>query len=137
MDLQHFFGIQNTFYRFHDDRLDDLSQAITRYGFSDYRKYGITSFFAFRYPVLQYTMFNGFFRESDWIESIDDVLAFSKRNLSPQKAIDIAEYLLLESLDSKVGNAARIGILLSGGIDSSLLVAMCKRIFPQREIYTY
>ncbi|MDE7316698.1 MAG: asparagine synthase C-terminal domain-containing protein [Helicobacter sp.] len=137
MDLQHFFGIQNTFYRFPDDRFDDLSQAITRYGFSDYSKYGITSFFTFRYPVLQYTMFNGFFRKSDWIESIDDVLTFSKRNLSLQKAIDIAEYLLLESLDSKVGNAARIGILLSGGIDSSLLVAMCKRIFPQREIYTY
>lgn len=137
MDTQHFFGIQNTFYRPSGKSFDDLSQGIMQHGFSDYSKYGITSFFSFRYPILQHTMFDGFFRKTDWLESIHDDLIFSKRNLSIQKAIDIAEYLLLESLDSKVGNAARIGVMLSGGIDSSLLLAMCKKIFPQREIYTY
>ena len=136
MNIEQFFGIHNTFYQSSGKNFDDLSQAIIEHGFSDYSKYGMTSFFSFRYPVLQYTMFDGFFRKVD-LESIQDDLTFSTRKLSLQKAIDIAEYLLLESLDSKVGNAARIGIMLSGGIDSSLLLAMCKRIFPQREIYTY
>ena len=136
METERFFGIHDTFYQPSGKNFDDLSQAIMRHGFSDYSKYGITSFFSFRYPVLQHTMFDGFFRDVD-VESIHDDLTFSKRKLSIQKAADIAEYLLLESLDSKVGNAARIGVMLSGGIDSSLILAMCKRIFPQREIYTY
>ncbi|WP_158621813.1 asparagine synthase C-terminal domain-containing protein [Helicobacter sp. MIT 05-5293] len=137
MDTQTFFGIHNTFYQSLDNPFNDLSQAIVQNGFSDYSKYGITSFFVFRYPILQYTMFEGFFRKVDFAKSPNNHLTFSTRNLSLQKAVDIAEYLLLESLDSKVGNAARIGILLSGGLDSSLLVAMCKRIFPNRDIYTY
>ena len=137
--ISSYFGINNTFHRTnHQESFDDLSSAITQYGFSDYSKYGITSFLSFRYPVLHYTMFDGFSRDIHQTESaLDSGFVYSNREINLQKATHIAEYLLLEALDSKVGNAQKIGILLSGGLDSSLLVSMCKSLFPNREIYTY
>ena len=54
-----------------------------------------------------------------------------------QQAKVIAEFLLLQAIEKKVANARRIGIALSGGLDSSLIVAMCRALYPHRDIYTY
>ncbi len=131
------FGLQNRFHKI-DEQIyyENLSQAVCKNGFSDYSAYGITSFFSFRYPVLHWTMFDDFRRKSH-LDSFNSLRFDTRKDISISQSATIAEYLLIESIKKKVQNARRIGILLSGGLDSSLLVAICKRLYPEREIYTY
>ena len=142
MRLEHrrLFGLENEFYKVGlESSFSDLSSAVRGRGFDDFSPWGITSFLSFRYPILDHTMFADFRvkRDSKLESPPESSLHFSYKTPSLQKATHIAEYLLLESIERRVANARRIGICLSGGLDSSLIVAMCRALYPHREIYTY
>ena len=142
MRLEHrrLFGLENEFYKVGlESSFSDLSSAVRGLLFDDFSPWGITSFLSFRYPILDHTMFADFRvkRDSKLESPPESSLHFSYKTPSLQKATHIAEYLLLESIERRVANARRIGICLSGGLDSSLIVAMCRALYPHREIYTY
>ena len=140
MRLEHrrLFGLENEFYKVGlESSFSDLSRAVCESGFDDFSPEGVTSFLSFRYPILHHTMFAGF-KRSDEYRGLESTLSFGQgRYTSMQQAKVIAEFLLLQAIEKKVANARRIGIALSGGLDSSLIVAMCRALYPHREIYTY
>jgi asparagine synthase (glutamine-hydrolysing) len=136
------FGLKNI-YLSHNAVSDDIGSLVVKRGFPDYSAQGISSYFTFRYPVLTLTMFDG-------IERLDTGMAlsekgqqaywrprFSYRDDTEAEAIRTVTELLSESIRKVVGDRRTIGIALSGGLDSSLIAAMCRRIFPRRTINTY
>ena len=140
MRLEHrrLFGLENEFCKVGlESSFSDLSRAVCESGFDDFSPEGVTSFLSFRYPILHHTMFAGF-KRSDEYRGLESTLSFGQgRYTNMQQAKVIAEFLLLQAIEKKVANARRIGIALSGGLDSSLIVAMCRALYPHREIYTY
>jgi asparagine synthase (glutamine-hydrolysing) len=61
---------------------------------------------------------------------------FSEWNLSKQHCIQKTEELLRETL-SKYANFNRIGVLVSGGIDSTLILAILKKLNPNLDVKTF
>jgi asparagine synthase (glutamine-hydrolysing) len=66
---------------------------------------------------------------------------FKKDNLaddySEEQYIDQLEALLLKALERQMLSDVPIGFFLSGGLDSSLLVAMARKLYPAREIQCF
>jgi len=139
------FGMKNVFILKNSDKqVYEINKEITEHGFSDFSPKGISSYFTFRYPVKNLTMFldisrldagstimdNGSIR-TDWCPQI------SNKPISENDAIDNVKVLLKKAIIRVVGNRQIIGVTLSGGLDSSLLLAMCRELFPDRKIYTY
>ncbi len=56
---------------------------------------------------------------------------------SEKEAIDILEQKLLKAVERQMLSDVPLGFFLSGGLDSSLLVAMAKRLHPDTEIQTF
>ena len=137
----YFFGRQSQYYHFVNGAKEcsnSLADSIKLHGFSDFNPLGIQSFFSFRYPILDLTMFENYHRETSDTELQKDFsFSYDTASIALDVAISKTKKLLLESILSKVGNARRIGIALSGGLDSSLVCAMCRYLFPEREIYAY
>lgn len=136
------FGETITYY--HNKALkNNLFDFIKKNGFKDYSPGGITSFLTFRYPIGDITMFEGYkkipfgqYRENErnqtfWYPK------FGGCNDSLDKAIKKIEKLLLDSIKKLTWGLDKIAISLSGGIDSSLIVAMTRKIYPRKKIFTY
>lgn len=102
--------------------------------FTDYSAVGISSYFSFRYPVLTNTMFNGY-------ESIDPSHDCKPRmietDISYSDAVKTVEKLLIEAVAKLVEPYKRIGVTLSGGLDSSIITAIIKKHFCSKELFTY
>lgn len=129
------FGMNNLFIR-ENKVFNGLSKEIVNNGFSDFSPAGLSLFLSFRYPVLGTTMFSNILRIDCPFDC--NQMGFSTNTKdSLEAAKERIETMLLDSVQKHVGNAKRIGILLSGGLDSSLLCAMCARLYPDREIYSY
>lgn len=143
--ITNFWGMKNYYYRILDSIkiFRNLKDEILQNGFNDYSKKGITSFFSFRYPVLNLTMFDCIYKFDYGLRinkesRIDFRPEFSENeNISFENAKKHVESLLLDSIRKFVGNNKRIGILLSGGLDSSILCSMTRKLYPKIEIYTY
>jgi asparagine synthase (glutamine-hydrolysing) len=73
-----------------------------------------------------------FFRLSDFWDR--DELAASG-NLSPQQTVDRLETALYESVKSQMFADSRVGAFCSGGVDSSLLVAMASKMHNNLAIF--
>ncbi|MCA6432397.1 MAG: asparagine synthase C-terminal domain-containing protein, partial [Cytophagales bacterium] len=53
---------------------------------------------------------------------------------SEKELIDLCEKKILQAVDRQLLSDVPVGFFLSGGLDSSLLVAMAKRLHPQKKI---
>jgi asparagine synthase (glutamine-hydrolysing) len=57
-----------------------------------------------------------------------------KSNLTEEQLIDELENHLLKAVERQLLSDVPVGFFLSGGLDSSLLVAMARRLYPQSEM---
>ena len=57
-------------------------------------------------------------------------------DISEKEAIDTAEELLFDSLNKVASTSSNIGVLLSGGYDSSSIAALVSRVFD-KDVHTY
>lgn len=145
MKKRDYFGTQQVFYMQDKTKVsEDLKSLVIKNGFKEFSKEGIISFLSFRYPILSYTMFEGY-KSLDTGEFLDDCgkvhnywkPKFNRREISLEDAIDGVEKLLIEAISKLVKDKVRIGITLSGGLDSSLITAIVKKHFPNKEVFTY
>jgi asparagine synthetase B (glutamine-hydrolysing) len=116
---------------------------LVQQGFKDFSPEGITSFFSFRYPVWNFSMFQDIFRVpfgcemkngeivSEWLPHYSH-----QKHISIDAAIKTIDELLLEAV-RRATRGHKIAIPLSGGVDSSLMVAMCRKLYPNATLYTY
>lgn len=105
-------------------------------------KEGITSFLTFRYPIGKYTMFDQYSKLPAGCKPLNNGIinywypSFPKRNISFNKAVKATEDLLLKSI-KKLVDDKKVAVAISGGLDSSLVVAMLRSLYPRTPIYTY
>jgi asparagine synthase (glutamine-hydrolysing) len=124
------------------DNSNRLLDLISKNGFKDFSPEGITSYLTFRYPIGNLTMFKGYKRVSFGCEIKNKKIVtewypkFEEKEISFEKAKKIIEELLIKSIKRLTKNK-KFAIPLSGGIDSSLIVAICRKIYPNKKIYTY
>lgn len=138
------FGLENVYYsKNQTDYSDNLLDKIYENGFTDYSKEGISSYFTFRYPVLENTMFDDFKRFDACIELKNEKAehyfypTFDEQNITEKDAINKIEKLLINAIEKLIKGKKRIGVMLSGGLDSSLVLAILKKHFKGIELYTY
>jgi len=124
------------------DVFDNLPEEVRKRGFEGFSAEGITSFFTFRYPIGDLTMFKGF-KRIPFGHSIEDgkikrdwYPKFEERHVDFNEALDKIEMLLLKSVE-RITKGKKIAIPLSGGVDSSMIVALCRKVYPDEEIFTY
>jgi len=121
---------------------EDLPTEVRKRGFEGFSAEGITSFFTFRYPIGDLTMFRGFKRIPFGYSMEDGKLKrewyprFEEKKIGFDEALGRIEQLLLNSVE-KITKDKRIAIPLSGGVDSSMIVALCRKVHPDEEIFTY
>ena len=143
----HPFGL-NIYYYYKDfadfnNKSNSLSDLIVKNRFTSYSQEGISSFFSFRFPIGNLTMFKDYYKIPCGSKLKNDKIInywypkFDPINISFEKAIKKIENLLFNSIKNLVKNKNKIGFAMSGGIDSSLIVALSRKIFPNRELYTY
>jgi len=103
---------------------------------------GITSFMTFRYPIGKQTMFKNIYRVPFGYEFENGSYKktwtpkFSTQNIDMKIAIERIEERLFEKIESET-KKKEIGIVLSGGLDSSLVVALARKLYPMKKIRTY
>ncbi|MEM3489134.1 MAG: asparagine synthase C-terminal domain-containing protein, partial [Nitrososphaerota archaeon] len=124
--------------------LTDLAKSIRKFKFTDFSPEGITSFLTFRYPVQIYTMFKDYYAIPCGYQIYNNKIKpfwipkFSIRSdLSLEHAITETERLLLSAVKRLCYRKKRIGVALSGGLDSSLICGMLRSLYPDKKIYTY
>lgn len=138
------FGEEITYYQANNfkNNFKRLVNLISKNGFKNFNPKGITSYLTFRYPVGDLTMFNGYKKVpcgckienkkiiTEWYPK------FKEKKIFFEKAKKIVEELLIKSI-KRLTKEKKFAILFSGGVDSSLIVALCRKIYPNRKIYTY
>lgn len=138
------FGKEITYYQENNFKINskELLGLISRYGFKKFSKEGISSYLTFRYPIGDLTMLEGYRKIPCGTEIKNGKIVnqwypkFRERKISFEKAQKRTEELLMRSIE-KLTKGKKTAIPLSGGVDSSLLVAFCKKIYPNKKIYTY
>lgn len=128
MDL---FGLK-PIYKTNEISFDNLSEKVKECGFTAFSKEAISSYFSFRYPILDYSMFEGYKSlDMQWRPK------FSCCDDSFDTASKKCEELLINSIAKIIDNHNIIGVTLSGGLDSSLIAAIVKKKFPDKKLFTY
>lgn len=140
------FGLNQNFYKLDDktEFYNDLSNTIRQKYFEDYSAKGISSFMSFRYPIFDLTMFEEFKKipcgyrfENNNIEKFWSP-KFCSAPINYDQAFYRVEELLIKAIKKlELEKYTKIAITMSGGIDSSLIVALVRTIFPNRKIHTY
>ena len=138
------FGLITYYYfREFNNNSDSLVELISKNGFDLFSAQGISSFFTFRFPIGHLTMFKDYFKipcgstlknnemQTYWYPD------FSPISISLEVAIKKIEDLLIKSISELVTGKQKIGCAMSGGLDSSLITAICRNLFPDNDIYTY
>jgi len=145
------FGL-NVSYYYHEDRslpINLLSKKAMAEVNLELDPHAISSFLTFRYPIGKRTMFRQFGRVP--FGGVEDgngsrlkqwVPAFSTIDPSFEKACEVTEKLLLNSLESLLNQQVAAGdepiaVPLSGGVDSSLITAMIRHLYPDADLRTY
>ena len=90
----------------------------------------ITSFLTFRHLIGDLSKFDG-----SKIKWLNKEPRFDDRDIQFESAEDRIEKIMIEEI-SKLEDR-EIAVVLSGGLDSSLILALCKSVFPERRIHTY
>jgi len=137
------YGLNNLFYHYSDRNkaFPSLLDAVESGGFTDYSPEGIVSFLFYRYPILKNTMFRDYGRYDTGYRVNEKMYywkpVFEARDIPISDAAVVVDEMLTASIGKAVSGAKRVGVTLSGGLDSSVLTAMIKRCFPDVELYTY
>lgn len=125
-----------------DKYFTNLAEFIRRKGHDGFDPLGITSFMTFRYPIGENTMFTGYKKVPFGTEVENDTQRtywypqFQESRISFDEAMEKVETLLKVAIKKLVVDK-KVGVPLSGGLDSSLIVALIKNLFPDKSIYTY
>lgn len=134
---------QNIFYYNNSRKYSDsISDLIVNNGFNNFDSKGITSFLTFRYPIGDLTMFRGYKKIPCGSKKLGGEITkywypkFDSIELPFEKSCQKTEQLLLDSIE-KLAENKKTAIMLSGGLDSSLVLAMCRKLFPNKEIHAY
>jgi asparagine synthetase B (glutamine-hydrolysing) len=138
------FGQKITYYQ--EDNIENnsnkLLDIISKNGFKNFSPQGITSYLTFRYPIGNLTMFGGYKKVSCGFEIENKKILtrwypkFSEKKISLEKAQKRVEEILIKSV-VKLTKGKKIAIPISGGVDSSLMLALCRKIYPRKKIHTY
>ena len=121
----------------------NLINLIKSKGFNSFSPQGISSFFTFRFPIGNLTMFNNYFKIPCGSELKDNKInrywypKFNPINISLRDAHKKVEELLLTSIKTLIKGKKKVGFAMSGGVDSSLIVALSRKLLPDVELYTY
>ena len=119
-----------------------LENLLSKNGFKNFNPEGITSYLTFRYPIGDLTMFEGYKKVPCGSEVKNGRIGtywypeFEEKKISFEKAKKKVEELLIKSI-KKLTKGKKFAVPFSGGIDSSLVVAICRKIYPNKKIYTY
>jgi len=138
------FGLK-IFYYFKEFKkiTDNLADIILKNKFETFSPYGISSFFTFRFPIGNLTMFKDYYKIPCGSELKDKNVntywypKFTPIQITLEKALHKIETLLLEGISNLVKGKGKIGFAMSGGVDSSLIVALSRKLFPDTPLYTY
>ena len=138
------FGEQVTYYQKNNLKNNSkiLLDLILKNGFRKFNPEGITSYLTFRYPIGNLTMFEGYKKIPFGCEMKNEKIItkwypkFKEKQIPFKEAKKIIEEFLIKSIKRLTKNK-KFAIFCSGGIDSSLIVAICRKIYPNKKIYTY
>ena len=138
------FGKAITYYIENGNRsyFKNLAKRIKKFGFSDFDPHGITSYLTFRYPIGNLTMFEKYNKIPCGAELKNGKIRyywypkFKNEGIAFEEALNKVEDLLIKSIED-ITSDKKIAIPLSGGIDSSLILAICRKLYPDKKIYTY
>lgn len=131
------------YYKDFNNISDDLNRLIEKNGFNTFSPQGISSFFTFRFPIGNLTMFNDYHKIPCGSELKDNKIdtywypKFKSINISLDEALEKVENLLLASIKKLITGKGKVGFAMSGGVDSSLIVALSRKLLPDVELYTY
>ena len=137
------FGLRSAYLKDYGLSSTNLAKMVRQYGFRRFCTVGITSYLTFRYPVLDYTMFQDYsrvpfghtFRASvirkHWLPNFTESSGMTYS--TALKTIDE----LLRKIIRRHANAHQVAVPLSGGVDSSIITAILRDLFPTKEIRTY
>lgn len=119
----------------------NLSEKVSTEGHSGFDPAGISSYLTFRYPIGNKTMFRDYKSVPAGSSLVDGVPRyhwhpeFSTSEVPFEEALENIGDLLTESI-MLLTNGKTVGITI-GGVDSSLLCALTKELYPDKELYTY
>lgn len=136
------FGLNITYYDVQGNKSSNVTDLVKKNGFKEFTKEGITSYLTFRYPIGEYTMFEGIKKVPCGSEIKNNKISaywyptFPEKEISFDLAMKKIEELLINEI-KRLGNGKKIAVPLSGGVDSSLILAMCTKVFPDKKIYSY
>ena len=138
------FGLKIQYYfKDFNEYSDNLVSLVSKNGFTMFSPEGISSFFTYRFPIGKLTMFEEYFKIPCGSEIKDREIKtywypeFTPIQIALDNALKKVENLLIEAIKKLVEGKNKLGFAMSGGVDSSLIVALCRKIFPERDLYTY
>jgi len=138
------FGLKIQYYfKTFNDISDNLINLVSKNGFDGFSPEGISSYFTFRFPIGALTMFKDHFKIPCGSElSHKEIKTYWYPNFTPiqislNDALKKIELYLFEAIKSLVEGNKKLGFAMSGGVDSSLIVSLCRKLFPERDLYTY
>ena len=124
------------------ETFQDLSAKVIRDGHNGFDPAGITGYLTFRYPISGNTMFRDYKAVPPGGEIINGTPAyywhprFSFSDVSFDVAVEEVRKLLIESIGLLTEGKKKIGITI-GGMDSSLICALTRELYPDCELHTY
>ena len=139
------FGAQEGYYVVHVDNVETFSTLSAKVLHDGYRKLdplGITSFLTFRYPIGNLTMFSDYKTVPPGTKLVDGVPVYYWHPRFPcsdvpfDVAMEHIRELLIKSIKLLTDGKKKIGITI-GGMDSSLICAVTRELYPSRELHTY
>jgi len=122
---------------------DDISTFVKENRFKDFSADGITSYLSFRHPIGDTTMFAGYNKLpfGKELKNGKEITfwypQFNSCDDSFEDALETVDNLLNKAINKLIQGKDKIGVTLSGGLDSSFIVAILRKNYPDMDIYTY
>lgn len=138
------FGSCDLYYTVRDgtpELFQDLPERVSRDGHGGFDPAGITGYLTFRYPIGNSTMFRDYKTVPAGAALVNGMPVyhwhpkFSCSDVPFGEALGCVQELLIESIRLLI-QGKEVGITV-GGLDSSLLCALARELYPNRELHTY
>jgi len=122
---------------------NNISLFVEEKQFDDYSAEGITSYLSFRHPIGDITMFKDYKKLpfGTQIKNGKQITfwhpQFGGCSDTFNDAVNSVDTLLKTAIDKLIKGKKKIGATISGGVDSSLIVAILRKHYPDIDIYSY
>ena len=123
------FGLKIQYYfKTFNEISDNLINLVSKNRFDGFSPEGISSYFTFRFPIGDLTMFKDYFKIPCGSElSNKEIKTYWYPNFTPiqislNDGLKKIELYLFEAIKSLVEGKKKLGFAMSGGVDSSLIV---------------